>query len=1495
MCENGLKCKNLRLKEVLEKKNFVIPENQRGYVWDQKEYETLFSDLCSNLRKNQSSYLGTICLCTSEGNDEIIDGQQRITTFSILIHVLKERLGRQEDLLPRFIKESMLKVNSPVFVKMATAADKYVEDEEVFYEYLLNGVYLTVLTVGKEDKYRLFDSINATGKQLEIQELIYNVLCEKTNDMKTLAKKWGEFTSIIDGTEQTGALLLLTSEEETRQDAEVEEWDSNDVSLLVDGFADDNNEDYRAYTVELPKKQLNYRHFFTTFVRLDQRKKYDNDTLRAVCERFENELLKKPDGDDAIYLVEKLIALARYYALFNYPVQQIQEEWFKKRFGGECGCENSDEAEAFICALTRFSSMHLGDALPPLMRLAEQGERTRILSAYMNAVFALYMLVKATKNNALKRTMLRRLPGLEYEVKAMLESIAGSGLIGEWKNWNTAKWEKLVQVCLVGSAWNWYNESLDCLEKNAIGALRYQGDAAVITALLIGEATHEKMGYKERINQLVRIADKGGFSVEHMIPQSKQRGFDIQKLGNLMLLEKDLNSSANNRELDEKRLIYEQSVFRREINEILEEGIEKPENWVAVRTKERNDELKRYLVSRLIPRNEDADTTALAYIKESTRDKMREWIWEKKRADLSTEYIYYFDDGKNSRKSKNMNDIIEICVMGTEEIGGGEPEEASGGRIKISECTKRLIKILWEQLKSKISAELFRDAVIKAAMPGNNKGYKNFVSTEPIGRNQKEKDENQLVTIQIQDGAVIALHFDSDQFNYAPNISKFFHNILQATGLRGDDLNPVFLRYEKKEYREKNGAFYSAYAYIWGDYDKYMATLYDEYKVSQISRPIVLQDETGVEAWPGIVDAEIKSLSDLATGIGLIRVPMYQRKYVWTKDNWNSLRKSIVECNSDQYFGVILLGKRNGYYELIDGQQRLTTFSYLIPELKLKEKIQFWDAGLNADFEKGEGRYHGLKDYAESLMHAYRKDWAEKAKSIKFLVITLKEERIERAGELFTLINGRGKKLTPGEIIKNYILMNREELFVKNGKYDRDALKKAEEMWNDSDEFERFIKAYLDMTLCRFVSQNDMVNAVREMENRWKEKWLVEKIAADNNLTIETVKESLATNPGVGQGLPWKLLDSIGAPQIKELVETVPEEEKEEIRDAIAKEIATGLQVEEAYAEFLLELCLMEECASMKLSAELTEQADAHKMTLRFFDHMPEYWKYFRILTSKQDNKKKKELYTEEEKRLCGEIYLHQLAGTHTTLPALMYHYGNWMQAKNTTEEADAKETFFEIMRRFTDAFLICHLCGYENSLKDMDKRLTKLAKRMTVEQIASELSMKHVLAVDEDAKPEEDFEEKLNKDLYKNQKIALLLLWRCEQIAMLMKGEEKEFYEKICREWEKDGPSVEHIRPQSKKKLTVGYAWNYTLLEENLNSSANNKTLKEKRKTYQKSRYRMTRELVEGENAIIKDDNYWDACDVDTAKQEELKEVLSQRMAAWLVGKNGLHYLKKE
>jgi hypothetical protein len=89
---------------------YVIPSYQRPYAWTIDQASELFDDLYDFFQAEPEDgyFLGSIVLIKLEGEPlaEVIDGQQRITSLTILLSVLASKLdGKQQDTLCNYILE----------------------------------------------------------------------------------------------------------------------------------------------------------------------------------------------------------------------------------------------------------------------------------------------------------------------------------------------------------------------------------------------------------------------------------------------------------------------------------------------------------------------------------------------------------------------------------------------------------------------------------------------------------------------------------------------------------------------------------------------------------------------------------------------------------------------------------------------------------------------------------------------------------------------------------------------------------------------------------------------------------------------------------------------------------------------------------------------------------------------------------------------------------------------------------------------------------------------------------------------------------------------------------------------------------------------------------------------------------------------------------------------------------------------------------------------
>lgn len=80
---------------------YVTPDFQRGFEWSEEQFQELWTDLLTAVKNDNTHFLGQVILVDSStgGQDlmQIIDGQQRLTTVSILACVLRDWYKNHSD------------------------------------------------------------------------------------------------------------------------------------------------------------------------------------------------------------------------------------------------------------------------------------------------------------------------------------------------------------------------------------------------------------------------------------------------------------------------------------------------------------------------------------------------------------------------------------------------------------------------------------------------------------------------------------------------------------------------------------------------------------------------------------------------------------------------------------------------------------------------------------------------------------------------------------------------------------------------------------------------------------------------------------------------------------------------------------------------------------------------------------------------------------------------------------------------------------------------------------------------------------------------------------------------------------------------------------------------------------------------------------------------------------------------------------------------------
>jgi hypothetical protein len=200
---------NAQLSTIAEIQNgydLQIPEYQRGYAWGKKQWEELWDDLNNlSLRSHGDHYGGALMFRSlnefvgAKEAVEVVDGQQRLTTISLLLRALScphiaiefkdnEQLQTHFDffvcgkaeLAPRlgqFVSFYGKNMEHAADFFSLKVADLEPEVRKSFADAILNRFKLFVLSIQPGfDVHVAFETINNRGKKLTLLEILKNRL-----------------------------------------------------------------------------------------------------------------------------------------------------------------------------------------------------------------------------------------------------------------------------------------------------------------------------------------------------------------------------------------------------------------------------------------------------------------------------------------------------------------------------------------------------------------------------------------------------------------------------------------------------------------------------------------------------------------------------------------------------------------------------------------------------------------------------------------------------------------------------------------------------------------------------------------------------------------------------------------------------------------------------------------------------------------------------------------------------------------------------------------------------------------------------------------------------------------------------------------------------------------------------------------------------------------------------------------------------------------------
>ena len=222
------------IRDVLSKQKFTIDYFQREYLWEKKHIEQLLADLESSFLASYSDiherpevenyasyYLGPVVMSSKDGNKSIIDGQQRLTSLTLLLIYLNnlqkghtekvdvveliysEKFGKKSFNMQVAERETCLDAlfNDGEYIyngdneSVKNLMNRYEDIVELFSEQLKERalpffidwvleklILVEIIAYSEENAYTIFETMNDRGLNLTPSEMLKGYLLSKITD-----------------------------------------------------------------------------------------------------------------------------------------------------------------------------------------------------------------------------------------------------------------------------------------------------------------------------------------------------------------------------------------------------------------------------------------------------------------------------------------------------------------------------------------------------------------------------------------------------------------------------------------------------------------------------------------------------------------------------------------------------------------------------------------------------------------------------------------------------------------------------------------------------------------------------------------------------------------------------------------------------------------------------------------------------------------------------------------------------------------------------------------------------------------------------------------------------------------------------------------------------------------------------------------------------------------------------------------------------------------
>lgn len=385
-----------RIGNLFQDNNFIVPQYQRNFAWEDNEIDDFWNDLVelADGRRNSHFFGQIVTFKNPDGNQELIDGQQRLTSSSILLAVMRDIASEaykhnRDDMSPdsgdvlRDVQRDVRKFlrgeedSQPSLMLQRGNQDKEGRDANAFFATLIHG--------GPDHAYT-----EPTKNMVAAYKYFQRHITSSINTSKTWAGRVDRLSQLfkafvdnfyvvmISAPSQRDAFIIFETLNSRGKDLKASDIIKNHLMYLSGGEIEEANQKWNAVSHELKDDSDRITHFIRTYWAARQRLVVESHLYRSLSQ----ELTNGAKGNEFLDDLEQLVDL--YTMLEGAPLNKLQ---------------NFFQNEALAEQIDILSRLRVKLFYPIVLALAKRGFSRSDMVIVMQKVISIFIRHRTIMND----------------------------------------------------------------------------------------------------------------------------------------------------------------------------------------------------------------------------------------------------------------------------------------------------------------------------------------------------------------------------------------------------------------------------------------------------------------------------------------------------------------------------------------------------------------------------------------------------------------------------------------------------------------------------------------------------------------------------------------------------------------------------------------------------------------------------------------------------------------------------------------------------------------------------------------------------------------------------------------------------------------------------------------------------------------------------------------------------------------------------------------